>query len=188
MNIVLCTINPSIELAWREALVGFPALQPFCEILTGNITNIEVDAVVSPANSFGFMDGGIDLHYSTVFGWHVQERLQAFIKTMAVQELPVGEAVAVETGHGRIRCVIAAPTMRTPCVLRDVQPVYLAARAAAVVASRSGIKTLAFPGMGMGTGRLPFGAAAKAMLEGIHDGLFPKPFPKSLRDVMEGVT
>ena len=188
MNIVLCTINPSIELAWREALVGFPALQPFCEILTGNITNIEVDAVVSPANSFGFMDGGIDLHYSTVFGWYVQERLQAFIKTMAVQELPVGEAVAVETGHGRIRCVIAAPTMRTPCVLRDVQPVYLAARAAAVVASRSGIKTLAFPGMGMGTGRLPFGAAAKAMLEGIHDGLFPKPFPKSLRDVMEGVT
>ena len=88
MNIVLCTINPSIELAWREALVDFPALHPLCEILTGNITELAVDAVVSPANSFGFMDGGIDLHYSTVFGWHVQERLQAFIKTMAVQELP----------------------------------------------------------------------------------------------------
>lgn len=84
MNIVLCTINPSIKLAWREALVGFPALHPLCEILTGNITELAVDAVVSPANSFGFMDGGIDLHYSTVFGWHVQERLQAFIKTMAV--------------------------------------------------------------------------------------------------------
>ena len=68
MNIVLCTINPSIELAWREALVGFPALHPLCEILTGNITELAVDAVVSPANSFGFMDGGIDLHYSTVFG------------------------------------------------------------------------------------------------------------------------
>ena len=95
MNIVLCTINPSIELAWREALVGFPALHLLCEILTGNITELAVDAVVSPANSFGFMDGGIDLHYSTVFGWHVQERLQAFIKTMAVQELPVGEAVEV---------------------------------------------------------------------------------------------
>lgn len=186
MNIVLCTINPSIELAWREAFVDFPALHPLCEILTGNITELAVDAVVSPANSFGFMDGGIDLHYSTVFGWHVQERLQAFIKTMAVQELPVGEAVAVETGHGRIKYVIAAPTMRTPCVLHDAEPVYLAARAATVAASRGGIETLAFPGMGMGTGRLFFGAAARAMLEGIHDGLFPKPFPRSLRDVMEG--
>ena len=136
MNIVLCTINPSIELAWREAFVDFPALHPLCEILTGNITELAVDAVVSPANSFGFMDGGIDLHYSTVFGWHVQERLQAFIKTMAVQELPVGEAVAVETGHGRIKYVIAAPTMRTPCVLHDADPVYLAARAATVGASK----------------------------------------------------
>ena len=184
MNIVRCTSNPSIELAWREALGDVPALHPLCEILTGNITELAVDAVVSPANSFGFMDGGIDLHYSTVFGWHVQERLQAFIKTMAVQELPVGEAVAVETGHGRIKHAIAAPTMRTPCVLHDAEPVYLAARAATVSASRGGIETLAFPGMGMGTGRLPFGAAARAMLEGIHDGLFPKPFPKSLREAM----
>lgn len=54
MNIVLCTINPSVELAWREALVDFPALHPLCEILTGNITELAVDAVVSPANSFGF--------------------------------------------------------------------------------------------------------------------------------------
>ena len=42
MNIVLCTINPSIELAWREALVDFPALHPLCEILTGNITELAV--------------------------------------------------------------------------------------------------------------------------------------------------
>lgn len=48
-----------------------------------------------------------------------------------------------------------------------------------------GIETLAFPGMGMGTGRLLFTSAAKAMLEGINDGLFPKPFPKSLREAME---
>ena len=62
---------------------------------------------------------------------------------------------------------------------------YLAARAATGYASRGGIETLAFPGMGMGTGRLLFTSAAKAMLEGINDGLFPKPFPKSLREAME---
>ena len=29
------------------------------------------DAIVSPANSFGFMDGGIDYAYSDHFGWHM---------------------------------------------------------------------------------------------------------------------
>lgn len=28
---------------------------------------------VSPANSFGFMDGGIDLAYSLHFGWQMYE-------------------------------------------------------------------------------------------------------------------
>ena len=29
------------------------------------------DAIVSPANSFGFMDGGIDYCYSEHFGWQM---------------------------------------------------------------------------------------------------------------------
>ena len=29
------------------------------------------DAIVSPANSFGFMDGGIDMVYSKRFGWQM---------------------------------------------------------------------------------------------------------------------
>jgi hypothetical protein len=32
------------------------------------------DAILSPANSFGFMDGGIDLLYSNFFGWELQDR------------------------------------------------------------------------------------------------------------------
>ena len=31
----------------------------------------EADAIVSPANSFGFMDGGIDMVYSRHFGWQM---------------------------------------------------------------------------------------------------------------------
>lgn len=42
---------------------------------------IRTDAVISPANSFRFMDGGIDLLYCRRFGWHVQVHLQARIAT-----------------------------------------------------------------------------------------------------------
>ena len=38
------------------------------EIVHGDIFSRPADALVSPANSFGFMDGGIDLAYSRRFG------------------------------------------------------------------------------------------------------------------------
>ena len=40
--------------------------------------------------------------------------------------------------------------------------------------------------MGTGTGRLPFIYAADAMLEGIRDALFQRPFPESLAEIMYG--
>lgn len=41
-------------------------------------------AFVSPANSFGYMDGGIDLHYCNTIGWHLQENLQKKIKEVCL--------------------------------------------------------------------------------------------------------
>ncbi len=86
MKIILCAVEASLTEAWRR----------FCgdlEVVTihqGSIFDLSCDAVVSPANSFGFMNGGIDLLYSQYFGWHVQERLQQAIKTRHYGELLVG--------------------------------------------------------------------------------------------------
>jgi hypothetical protein len=41
----------------------------------GDIFGLKADAIVSPANSFGHMDGGIDLVYSNFFGWDLEARL-----------------------------------------------------------------------------------------------------------------
>ena len=147
---------------------------------------MRVDAVVSPANSFGFMRGGVDGVYTRVFGEGVESRLQAIIRTLPAEELPVGEALIVPTGHTGIPWLISAPTMRR----------YLRARASGVAvaspmrspicfssrsigsspAMRAGLEqafaSIAFPGMGTGTGRLPFDAAAKAMFDGMEEALF----------------
>ncbi|XP_033115738.1 uncharacterized protein LOC117115954, partial [Anneissia japonica] len=47
------------------------------------------DAIVSPANSFGFMDGGIELAYSRHFGLQLMSRLQETIDNEKDGELLV---------------------------------------------------------------------------------------------------
>ncbi len=81
--------------------------------------DVKADAIVSPANSFGFMDGGIDALYTYQFGPELQRRLQALIMTEHVGELPIGTAVIVPTMHDDIPWCISAPTMRVPTNVAD---------------------------------------------------------------------
>lgn len=68
MKCLLCDINASMREAWKRELVRRPELAATCEILSGDITGLNADAVVSPANSFGVMRGGVDGVYTRVFG------------------------------------------------------------------------------------------------------------------------
>jgi len=68
LKITIADVNGKLIDVCREMLARFD----FVDYHLGSILDIECDAVVSPANSFGFMDGGIDLIYSQFFGWHVQ--------------------------------------------------------------------------------------------------------------------
>ncbi|MBC8141175.1 MAG: macro domain-containing protein [Armatimonadetes bacterium] len=160
MNIVLCAVEPPLADAW-EAFCGD---LPFVRVHRGSIFDVDCDAMVSPANSFGFMDGGIDLAYSHYFGWHVESRLKRAIKEKHHGELVVGTAEIVETDHPKIPFVISAPTMRLPMVLRDTLNPYLAARAALILVKHrlfsdgtpiaDAVKTVAFPGLGTGVGQV----------------------------------
>ena len=122
MKCLLCDINPAMREAWEKELERRPRLAALCSVVAGGITDLRVDTVVSPANSFGFMRGGVDGVYTRVFGEGVESRLQAIIRTLPAEELPVGEALIVPTGHSGIPWLISAPTMRR----------YLRARASGV--------------------------------------------------------
>ena len=162
MKCLLCDINPAMREAWEKELERRPRLAALCSVV----------AVVSPANSFGFMRGGVDGVYTRVFGEGVESRLQAIIRTLPAEELPVGEALIVPTGHTGIPWLISAPTMRRPSVLHDGDPVRRSARAAMRAGLEQAFASIAFPGMGTGTGRLPFDVAAKAMFDGMEEALF----------------
>ena len=84
------------------------------EILCADIVDVARHCVVSPANSYGFMDGGIHAAYLACFGPTIQTAVQSAIARRPEGHLPIGAAVAVRTGHPSIPFLIAAPTMETP--------------------------------------------------------------------------
>lgn len=147
-----------------------------------NILDQDVEAVVSPANSFGFMDGGIDYAYSMFFGWGLQNRLQKKLEELPFGELLVGQSIVIPTGNEKIKYVVSAPTMRVPNVIHDMAEIYLAARSATYEANKAGIESLAFPGMGTGCGQAPFELAEIAMKRGCEDALNGYPVFKNWRD------
>ncbi|MCC8964672.1 macro domain-containing protein [Bradyrhizobium sp. Pear76] len=158
-------INAGVVKAWGLAFADLPEVRAS----RGDIFEHKADAIVSPANSFGFMDGGIDLLYSKFFGWTLQTDLQAAIAEYHHGELPVGQAAIVATGHDCIPFLVSAPTMRVPSDISATVNVYLAFRAAliAVLAhnarTKAPIRTLLVPGLGTGIGAVAPQAAARQM-------------------------
>ena len=132
-----------------------------------NVTIIESDIIpiieqypeayiVSPANSFGDMQGGIDLVYYAHFGYQLEEKLQSKIIAEKYGELIVGDFVVVDR-------FIFAPTMRVPMNISYTVNVYLAFRAALIASLENNIDTIICPGLGTGIGRVSPNMCAKQM-------------------------
>lgn len=151
--------------AWRTHFRGLPDV----EIGHGDIFDAGADAIVSPANSFGFMDGGIDLAYTGRFGWDLQDRLRETLRREHGGELPVGQAIVVETFDPQMPYLVSAPTMRVPSDVSGTVNAYLALRAALIAArafnrrSETPIRSVLCPGMCTAIGRMPPERAARQM-------------------------
>ena len=76
MKIVLCDEKKEMADSWRKEFSGYKNI----EIRHGNILEGKCDAIVSPANSFGFMDGGFDYQLREFFGKDIEKKLQKIIR------------------------------------------------------------------------------------------------------------
>lgn len=186
VRIVLTALDAELADAWARHCGDLADVT----VHRGSILDVACDAVVSPANSFGFMDGGVDALYLRRFGEGIQRRVQAAIRSFHHGELLVGAAEIVETGDAVIPFLVAAPTMRVPMILAETVNPYLAARAALLlcahgrfrdaagtpVATRVGC--VAFPGLGTGVGGVLADVCARqvrAAIEAVRDGAaFPR--------------
>ncbi len=183
MKIILTAVERPLYFAWKKYCENINIDSIEIKFSSNSILGLNCDAVVSPANSFGFMDGGIDAIYSRHFTG-IQNKVQDKIKEEYYGELLVGQSVIVETRNEHIPYLIAAPTMRVPTKLgnNSINP-YLAARSALRLAKANSLESIAFPGLGTGVGGVSPEICAlqmKRAIESVFLGI-PK-FPKTWKE------
>ena len=160
--------SPDVVAAWRAHFAGVRDV----EISEGDIFAGDAptaDAIVSPANSFGYMDGGIDGVYSQRFGSEMCQRLCTLIRAAWDGELPVGCAAIVETGDRAIPYLVSAPTMRVPMDVSETVNAYLAFRAALIAVREANrrkpgmIQSVLCPGLCTFSGHMSADKSARQM-------------------------
>ncbi|MFG2666203.1 macro domain-containing protein [Streptomyces sp. NPDC048387] len=178
LRVVLTDVNQRVVEAWRAAFADTPGI----EIRKGSILDEDVDAWVTPTNSQGRMDGGVDAAIKRHLGAGIQLRVQRAIRDRFAGALPVGSAVCVPSGAAVPRFLISTPTMvQSAQNVRDTLNVALACAAAFQAVHRQNrkapgsIRSVALVGMGAQTGRVPARLCANLMWTGytlFHDHWF----------------
>lgn len=178
-KIYLIDANAELISAWKAIFHEWNAI----EVLHGDFFSVPTDAMVSPANSFGYMDGGLDLAIRYELGDIVEKRVQATILENHHGELPVGVAEIIETENNKWPFLICAPTMRVPTNISHTLNAYLAFRAVLLEVAKFNklggrkINSIVCPGLGTGIGMLPPKRCAEQMKTAYVHVLSPAKIP-----------
>ncbi len=137
------------------------------------------DCLVSPANSFGIMDGGMDAAITSFFGKSLETKVQERILEDYLGEQPVGTSLIVETGHSKHPFLAHTPTMRVPMSIQGTDIPYIAMWAMLLALrqhnkhSTRKINSVVCPGLGTGIGRVAYSEAARQMALAYDRFLYP---------------
>lgn len=109
--------NKEIVDEWESQFEGLNSFKFYCcDIFDVLVSNKNINAIVLPANSFGDLQGGIDLVYFNYFGHNLEDRLRKTIMEEKYGELIVGDAIILPM-NGIYNHFISAPTMRVPMIV-----------------------------------------------------------------------
>ncbi len=176
MQIILVDPIPDLCQSWQEEFYEIDA----ATIVNDRFENLpKYDCMVSAGNSFGLMDGGVDLAITRYFGVELMDRVQAHIIDNYRGEQSVGTSFIIETFHPKHPFLAHTPTMRVPMAIATTDYVYKAMWAMLLAVwhhNRSNehqIEIVACPGLGTATGRVPFAKAAKQMALAYKNFLHP---------------
>lgn len=169
IKVILVDINPKMIRAWRDTFEN----EEDVEVVHGSMIDQAVSAWVSPTNSQGNMDGGLDKVIKDHLGGGIEKALKKRIAERYQGRLPVGHAICTPTERPQPRYVISTPTMVGSSEdVSDTMNVALACAAAfqAVNMQNDGepgtIRSVAIPGLGANTGKVPVEICADLMWTG----------------------
>ncbi len=138
------------------------------ELWNGDICDLEVDAIVNPAN--------LSLWMSTGVGGAIKRAGGDDIEFAAVRQAPVplGESVVTTAGNLAARAVIHAVSLDRD--RRTSAPVIEAATRSAMARAREiNATSVAFPALGTGVGGFPLEEAARVTVAAVRDELTRSP-------------
>ncbi len=176
IKLILVDPKPALCLAWRTHFDELSGV----EIVNGTFEQLpEFDCMVSAANSFGLMDGGVDLAIVRFFGRALEERVQAHILEQYLGEQPIGTSFIMETEHEKHPFIAHTPTMRVPMTIALTDNIYNTMWAMLLAVHQHNrrndrkIRKIACPGLGTATGQVPYDEAARQMAAAYRHFLNP---------------
>ena len=156
-KLYLIDSKPELCEKWKQVFSSYPEV----EVLTGDYFQQSADAIISPANSFGIMDGGLDLAIRNELGFQIETDIQEVILNKYHGEMPIGSAEIINTNHNKWSFLIVAPTMRIPENIGFTLNAYIAFRAILIAVNsfnksnpKRPIKSLVCSGLGTGIGSM----------------------------------
>ncbi|WP_394839081.1 macro domain-containing protein [Pendulispora rubella] len=166
VRVILVDVNPKMVAAWKATFEENLEV----DVVAGSMLDQQVSAYVSPTNSKGSMDGGLDAVLKKHFGAKIESAVQKEIGRIHQGSMPVGHATCVETGSPMPRYLISTPTMtRSSEDISDTMNVVLACAAAFQAVHMQNarlpgsIRSIALPGLGANTGQVPVEICADLM-------------------------
>jgi O-acetyl-ADP-ribose deacetylase (regulator of RNase III) len=181
-KLIVSAVNEELHAEFVKAFDGFPEV----EVVFSRFEDTDFDCVVSAANGFGLMDGGVDQCITDYFGVQMMQRVQNRIIQEFAGEQPVGTSMLVpgiasdmigtNRRFDRMKYVAHTPTMRVPRDVSGSDNAYQGMKAAllavrnhnmavdsGVLVNHTRINSLVTPGLATLTGRIPYDKAAKQM-------------------------
>ena len=152
---------------------------PRIELWNGDICDLEVDAIVNPAN--------LSLWMSTGVSGAIKRAGGDAIEFAAVRQAPVplGESIVTESGSLAAGAVIHAVSLDRD--RRTSGPVIEAAVRSAMARAREiGATSVAFPALGTGVGGFPLEESARITVETVRDELTRSPAIEHITFALRG--
>ena len=163
MEVYLLDYNPEITKALRKEFNCYSDIHVITDDFKHFMdTHNDIECIVSPANSFGYMDGGYDRAITDYFGKCAQEEVQKYLDENFFGEQPIVTSIIVDIPNTNKK-LIHTPTMRLPSPIKDETIVYHCMRSTLICAIQNKVHSIVIPAYGGLTGGVRPNIIAKCM-------------------------
>lgn len=172
MKIYLLDINKNMTDAWYKYFKDAKDLEIINDYFDNFMnTHPEVTGIVSPANSFGLMDGGYDKAIIDYLGEEAQTNVLTLLDIVYQGYQPIGTCLSIPYYK---YVILHTPTMRAPEIIIDHRVIYDCMRSCLLKAIEINCNSIVIPAFGGLTGKVPYDVIAKMMFFA-YEQIYNKP-------------